>query len=894
MPWVSQWRRAAPTGHNRAVSGGHWDARPVTGQGTRNPLWHEVLGKILALESRRGFDNSAVYGGMDRFRERWRSEMTAIAGEQNDAPFLLGQDYSAMDPERRAHWAARWLSLAGAQETGLPPEAESLQQPPSQPLAEPRPAQPEISRSVAESPETARVPNGVERRVPSGKGLPRPRPAYGEPPGGQTVDEPVTRLRGADAKTAERLARLDVETVRDLLYLFPRRHDDFSEVVRISEIVHGRECTVVATVRDYRVVAQGARGRRKDTEAVLEDETGSVRAIWFGQQYVARMLRQNSRVAISGKPEVFRGKLVFNSPAVHPADSEAAGVHTGRMAPVYPLTDGLRMNALRNLTWQAMQHWLGGVDETLPPQLRQGRMPLREAIFQAHFPDSPEAWQSARSRLAFDELLTLQLAMQSRRRDSQEEVRGVSVPASPEAVRRFLEGLPFELTAAQSRCIDEIARDMERGAPPMNRLLQGDVGSGKTVVALAALLSAVAAGYQGALMAPTEVLAEQHFRSASRLLEGLPRQIQEGNLFSVSLEGMDRPVSIGLLTGSVRAREKRMLTAMAGDGTLDLAFGTQALIQEGVSMPNLALAIADEQHRFGVMQRSALRRRGGENPHTLIMSATPIPRTLSLTLYGDLDISTIDELPAGRKQVATYVVAQEKREDAYRFAREQIQDGRQAFVVCPLVEESASIEARAATEEHERLSKQVFPDLRVGLLHGRMHSRDKDRTLRQFGEGGYDVLVTTAVVEVGIDVPNATIMLIEGAERFGLAQLHQFRGRVGRGEHKSYCLLLPSETHGEMGSSARERLMALQDNHDGFRLAEIDLEIRGPGDFFGTRQSGLPALQMAQFSDRDLLESARDMAAQIFADDPHLTSPQHAALAAQVARFTSRANADVS
>ena len=724
------------------------------------------------------------------------------------------------------------------------------------------------------------------------KGLPRPRPAYGEPPDGQTVDEPVTRLRGADAKTAERLARLDVETVRDLLYFFPRRHDDFSEVVRVAEVMHGRECTVIASVRESRVVAQGVKGRRKDTEAVLEDETGSVRAIWFGQQYVARMLRPETRVAISGKPEVFRGHLVFNSPAVHPADSEAAGVHTGRMAPVYPLTEGLRMNALRNLTWQALQHWLGGVEETLAPELRQGRMPLREAIFQAHFPDSPEAWQSARSRLAFDELLTLQLAMQSRRRDSQEEVRGVSVSASPEVVRRFLESLPFDLTAAQSRCIGEIARDMERGAPPMNRLLQGDVGSGKTVVALAALLSVVAAGYQGALMAPTEVLAEQHFRSASRLLEGHPRQIEEGNLFSVSLEGMDRPVSIGLLTGSVRAREKRMLTAMASDGTLDLAFGTQALIQDGVSMPNLALAVADEQHRFGVMQRSALRRRGGENPHTLIMSATPIPRTLSLTLYGDLDISTIDELPAGRQQVATYVVAQEKREDAYAFVRKQIQDGRQAFVVCPLIEESASIEARAATEEYERLSGEVFPDLRVGLLHGRMHSREKDSTLRSFGEGGYDVLVTTAVVEVGIDVPNATIMLIEGAERFGLAQLHQFRGRVGRGEHKSYCLLLPSETHGEMGWSARERLNALEDNHDGFRLAEIDLVLRGPGDFFGTRQSGLPALQMAQFSDRGLLESARDLAGQIFDEDPHLTALRHAALAAQVARFTSRANSD--
>ena len=851
-----------------------------------------MLGKIFALESQRGYNNSSVTGGMDRFRERWQTEMTAIANDEADAPFLLRQEYSSMDPELRALWVARWLSLAETAEPDHPPQAGSFEGPFIPLLRGPRPEPPGRTRALAGRPETAEGMDAARIRDSAGKGLPWPRPAFGEPPDGLSVDEPVTRLRGADARTVERLARLDVETVRDLLFLFPRRHDDFSEVVQVAEVMHGRECTVVATVRESRVVAQGAKGRRRDTEAVLEDETGSVRAIWFGQQYVAQMLRQGSQVAISGRPEVYRGQLVFNSPAVHPADSEAAGVHTARMAPVYPLTEGLRMNALRNLTWQALQNWLGGVEETLPSELRLGRMPLREAIFQAHFPDGPEAWQGARSRLAFDELLTLQLAMQLRRRDSQEEVRGVSVAASPQITRQFLKSLPFELTAAQSRCIEEIALDMERGAPPMNRLLQGDVGSGKTVVALAALLSVVAGGYQGALMAPTEVLAEQHFRSTSRLLEGRPRQIEEGNLFSVSLDGVDRPVSIGLLTGSLRAREKRMLTAMAGDGALDLVFGTQALIQEGVSLPNLALAIADEQHRFGVMQRSALRRRGGENPHTLIMSATPIPRTLSLTLYGDLDISTIDELPAGRQQVATYVAAQEKREDAYGFVKKQIQDGRQAFVVCPLIEESASIEARAATEEYERLSGQVFPDLRVGLLHGRMHSREKDSTLRSFGEGGYDVLVTTAVVEVGIDVPNATIMLIEGAERFGLAQLHQFRGRVGRGEHKSYCLLLPSETYGEMGSSARERLTALENNHDGFKLAEIDLELRGPGDFFGTRQSGLPELRMAQFSDRDLLESARDLAEQIFAEDPQLSAPQHAALGAQVARFTSRANPD--
>ena len=840
----------------------------------------ETFGKILALEHQRGYNNRAVQGGMDRFRERWQSEMAASAGESPNATFLLRQSYAEMPPEQRAVWAVQWKRLI---ESGAPePVASSV--PPA--------PQPELPAPPTRPASTSVLPESVEGHSPSTS--PKPRPAFGGPPGGQSVDDPIDRLKGVDDKTTQRLERLDVATVRDLLYLFPRRHDDYSNIVSISEVVPGQECTVVATVWESRVIAQGANGRRKDTEAVLGDDTGNIRAIWFGQQYIARTLRLGARVAISGKPEAFRGQPVFNSPAAYPVDSEAAAIHTGRMVPVYPLTEGLRLPALRNLTWQALQNWLGGVEETLPDRLREGRMPLREAIFQAHYPDNEEVWQAARSRLAFDELLTLQLAMQSQRRDSQPEVTGVAVTPPVDVAGRFLRFLPFELTGAQSRCIAEIAGDMARGAPPMNRLLQGEVGSGKTVVALAALLSTTAAGFQGALMAPTEVLAEQHFRSTSRLLEGRPRQMDGDNLLSVSLDGMERPVSIGLLTGSVRAREKRLLTAMAADGTLDWVFGTQALIQEGVSLPNLALAIADEQHRFGVMQRSALRRRGGENPHTLIMSATPIPRTLSLTLYGDLDISTIDELPAGRQRVATRLVAPENREAAYGFVRKQVQAGRQAFVVCPLIDESASIEARAATEEYERLSGQVFPDLRVGLLHGRMPSRDKDAILRQFGDGGFDVLVTTAVVEVGIDVPNATIMLIEGAERFGLAQLHQFRGRVGRGEHKSYCLLLPSETGTDIGVAAKERLSALERTHDGFELAEIDLELRGPGDFFGTRQSGLPALRMARFSDRGLLEAARELASRIAAEDPELSAPRHAALAAQVARFTSRAIADAS
>ena len=841
----------------------------MTRQKTDLPSWTEAFRKILKLEESRDFNDSAVAGGLDKFLEWWSAEIAARAEETGDPSTLLPGPYTEMPAQARAAWAARWRELLD----GPPPSVAPPEAPPG-PLpavVPPGPRAPAPSPTAGDESEAKKPP---------------PR-RYRSPPANLTVDAPVDRLTGVDAKTAKRLERLDVATVRDLLYLFPRRHEDYSNVVKIAEIVPGESCTVVGTVWESREIAQGPKGRRRDTEATLSDESGNVRAIWFGQRYVARSLKPGSKVAISGKADVFRGQLVFESPEYEQFKEEQPGIYTGRLAPVYPLTEGITARNMRRMTWQALQYWLGGLEETLPaPMLERLRLPsLPGSVFQAHYPDDFDAWQEARRRLAFDELLTLQLAVLVRGRERNRDVKGVPVTPPPDVVSGFLRSLPFELTKAQTRCIAEITRDMDRGTPPMNRLLQGEVGSGKTVVALAAMLSAAAAGHQAALMVPTEVLAEQHFRTVGSLLSSLARPVQEDHLITVYLEGHDRPVSLGLLTGSSRAAVKRELTKMAADGALDLLIGTHALIQDGVSMPGLALAVADEQHRFGVMQRSALRQRGGQNPHTLLMSATPIPRTLSLTLYGDLDISTIDEMPAGRQTVATRWVAPERRDAAYGFVRRQVNEGRQAFVVCPLVSESSSIEAKAATEEFERLSGDVFPDLSVGLLHGRMSAKDKDGVMRRFRDGSLDVLVTTAVVEVGIDVANATVMLIEGAERFGLAQLHQFRGRVGRGEHKSYCLLL-SETRSD---TARERLSALERTHDGFELAEVDLQLRGPGDFFGTRQSGLPMLRMAQISDRQLLETSREEAARLMQQDPGLEAPEHAALAARVARFVSEA-----
>jgi len=832
--------------------------------------WLDPFRSILRLEESHGFDDTAVVGGLDKFVEYWAEAMASQAGEPGLVQQLSKTPYAGMSPEERRLWAGGWRTALnkGLGKTAVDGRPKPL--PPAPPgVAPPAPG-----------------------RAPKPAKAARPGSRSPTPPEGQSVDAPVDRLRGVDTKMSGRLKRLDVQTVRDLVYLFPRRHLDYSKFTKVSELSPGQECTLMATIWDAQEVIGGQQGRRKDTEAVLSDETGSVKVIWFGQRYLARTLKPNARIAISGKVEVFKEQLVFVSPEHELLDAAQAPIHTGRLVPVYPLTGGLTGRTLRRLTWQVLQQWLGVIDELLPEDLldRTGFMPLRDAIRQAHYPNNLGSWEAARRRLAFDELFALQLAVLRRRQHQQQDVQGIPIGAQEEILDRFFSSLPFRLTTAQQRCIKEITADLERGTPPMNRLLQGEVGSGKTVVALAALLAVASAGHQGAIMVPTEVLAEQHFQTVGALLSGMGSPVQEDNPVSVYLESMDRTVSVGLLTGSTRPARKRELTKMAADGTLDLVIGTHALIQSGVSLPKLALAVADEQHRFGVMQRSALRERGTGSPHTLIMSATPIPRTLTLTLYGDLDISTLDELPAGRQQVMTRSLPPDRRQAAFGFIRKQVEEGRQAFVICPLVEESEVIEAKAATEEYEMLSQEVFPDLTLGLLHGRMSSKDKDRVMRRFRDGELDILVSTAVVEVGIDIANASVMMIEGAERFGLSQLHQFRGRVGRGEHKSYCILV-SESNSEV---AKERLSAMVQIHDGFQLAEADLELRGPGDFFGTRQSGLPNLRMAHLSDRQLLESARDEAARVMQRDPELKSKKHAALAAQVARFLDSVSTEAS
>jgi ATP-dependent DNA helicase RecG len=702
-------------------------------------------------------------------------------------------------------------------------------------------------------------------------------------------------LKGVSRATAARLARLGVRTLRDLLYHFPHRYNDFTQVRPIRELKIGEEQTLLATVWS---AGETTLGRRlKGTEAVVGDETGTLRVIWWGQRYIARQMRSGMRLALSGRVTVFRGQRQMENPEWETLSDDPT--HTARLVPVYPLTEGLYPRAVRRLVKEALDSFADRVPDATPAstQERLKLWPLPRALRQMHYPDSLKAAEAARRSLALRELLIIQVGVLKRRRAWQASGRAHPLTLPAVALEGFVAALPFALTQAQQRSMAEIADDIARTVP-MSRLLEGDVGSGKTVVATAALLAAAVSGCQGAIMAPTEILAEQHYRTVRGLLEpGARNQDQDGPWFQVLGPGfmavqppyLDRPVTVGLLTGSLATKDKAAAQEAIGRGEVDIAIGTHALIQEDVSFPCLGLVVVDEQHRFGVVQRAALRAKGA-SPHVLVMTATPIPRTLALTVYGDLDISLIDEMPTGRKRVKTIRAFSDDRDEAYAFLRDQVRQGRQAYIICPLVEESEAIAAKAAVQEYERLARVVFTDLRLGLVHGRLPAAEREVQMRAFRDGRLDVLVSTAVVEVGIDVANATVMLVEGADRFGLSQLHQFRGRVGRGEHQSYCILL-SENPSE---DVQERLSLMESIYDGFRLAEEDLRLRGPGEYFGTRQTGLPDLKVARLSDIDLLEQARAEAGRLLESDPELARPEHVALARQVSNLWGRLTAEIS
>ena len=671
---------------------------------------------------------------------------------------------------------------------------------------------------------------------------------------------PLAELPGVGPQRAKLLAKLDLVTIEDaLLRHLPLRHEDRSQILPVGRVTVGEARTCVGTIAG---ISPPPRGRRRMPLVVtIRDASGFLNCAWFNQAYLTRVFKRGQRLVVHGKVQPYgRGPLqmlVKDYELVEDGPDEP--LHAGRLVPVYPLTEGLSQRPFRRLMKRLSDGWAARIEDPLPERVRAERqlVALPQAIAAAHFPQSDAEHAAARRRLVFDDFFMLEVGL-AIRRQREGRRRGLAMNPGGALVRRLRASLPYALTGAQERVWSEIRTDM--AAPyPMSRLLQGDVGSGKTVVAALAALTAIEAGYQAALMAPTEILAEQHFLTLGRLLEPLG-------------------VRVALLTSAVKGKARQEAAAAAESGLAGCVIGTHALVEGAVTFKRLGLAVIDEQHRFGVAHRAALRGKG-ESPDVLVMTATPIPRTLALTLYGDLDVSVLDELPPGRRPVVTVARGGSKRREIYDFLRAQIADGRQIYVVCPLVEESEDSDLRAATEMADRLQRDVFADRRVGLLHGRLGFADKERVMREFKEGAVHVLVSTTVIEVGIDVPNASVMLIEHAERFGLSQLHQLRGRVGRGPWKSYCILLT----GASSEEARRRIDAMTATNDGFRIAEADLELRGPGDFFGTRQSGLPEFRVADLlRDGAMLEEARREAFALVQEDPKLLAPEHRALRASL------------
>jgi ATP-dependent DNA helicase RecG len=815
----------------------------------------DSLRNVLELERRKGYTDKAVIGGLDKYLHKQAGTIRQSINvpqllKSFDELNLAKSNYGSYSVDGRKSWMAKvfaWLDkLEIATKTGRSQESGVGSQ-----------------ETVVRSQKAA-----VEPRQRQKEGL----------------DSLITVIKGISTSADKKFAKLNVRTVRDLLYFFPRRYVDYSRRKPISELIEGEEQTIIGTIWQARVATLGY---RRGTEAIVGDETGNIRAVWFNQPYLAKNFRTNARIVISGTVSIFKGHKVFESPEWELLGDKEL-IHTGRLVPVYPLTQGLYPRQVRKWTKETVDGYAWQLGDFLPSEIktRCQLLELPTAIAQIHYPDDQTMAARARGRLSFDELFLLQLGVLARKRDWQEGQPGNAFNIDREVIGRFLQCLPFTLTRAQERVLQEILTDLEQ-AKAMSRLLQGEVGSGKTVIATLALLIAAANGYQGALMAPTEVLAEQHYTNICNYLSQASTQepcSEPGEGIIKCYKGfLLRPLTIALLTGSLSSAEKESLHGKIKHGEVDIVIGTHALIQKEVEFNKLGLVVIDEQHRFGVLQRSALRQKGF-NPHVLVMTATPIPRTMALTLYGDLDLSVIDELPPGRQVVKTKCLEPQDREKAYTFLHRQVSNGRQAFIICPLIEESDILEAKAATTEYERLSREVFPDLKLGLLHGQMPGPEKEEVMRHFRAGELDILVSTSVVEVGIDVPRASVMMVEGAERFGLSQLHQFRGRVGRDKEQGYCLLIPEKFSPE----ARARLQLMEKVHNGFALAEKDLEMRGPGEFFGTQQSGLPDLKLAKLTDLPSLELARQEAITLFQKDPDLKKAEHQPLRQQLRRAWSK------
>jgi ATP-dependent DNA helicase RecG len=823
----------------------------------------EKLRKFFRLEHGNGYENTAIIGGLAKMLDYWEGEARADGIEEDIIQAVVQRlrSYDGLTPQSRADalkglWKRVGDSYPDTQQKTQPRQRQQQ----TRTKSEPEPKQEQQSKPEQSSKKQRPVAQPRSEAVAGAKTSATPA----------ALDAKLTVLQGVGPKNAESLAKLGLHTLGDMLYYFPRRYDDYSQLKPIKELFYGEQVTVIGAIDS--VHSRPIRGGKASiVEVIIKDGTGGLRLSFFNQPWLANRFKKGDAISVSGKIDQYLGRLVMNSPDWEPIEVES--LHTNRIVPVYSLTERIAQKWLRSQMNQVITYWAPAVVDALPESVRKSAdvMPLGEALLQVHFPESQDKLEAARKRLAFDEIFYLQMGVLQQKRDWK-SVDARRFPISDEWLDSRLTSLPFTLTSAQQNAVNDIRADLDSGKP-MNRLLQGDVGSGKTVVAALAAAMITSNGAQAAIMAPTSILAEQHYQSFTHLLSDV---LKLGE--------------IRLLVGDTREAEKEEIRNGLADNSIKIVIGTHAVIEGPIQFKELQFAVIDEQHRFGVEQRAELRSKG-TNPHLLVMTATPIPRSLALTLYGDLDLSIMDEMPAGRQPVNTFVLRPQERERAFTLLRGQLNDGKQAFIIYPLIEESEKIDARAAVDDYETLSKEVFPNRKLGLLHGKMRPAEKDETMLKFRDKEYDILVSTTVVEVGVDVPNATAMLIEGADRFGLAQLHQLRGRVGRGSDQSYCLLVP--THEDKAEN--ERLQAMAESTDGFFLAEKDLEIRGPGEFLGTRQSGYASsLRMASITDVKLIERARAQAQNVFDKDPDLVQAEHALLAETLGRFWGDSKGDVS
>lgn len=811
-------------------------------QGTFQSTKLNTFKNILEQELDSGFDDSVVIGGVDAFIDRWKIELSSGLGEL--------PCYSKLSKPKRKLWISSILKKISEANVGQ-----------------------HLNKTNSKS--LNNKANKIQKKSTK-------------------LTDSVYQIEGMTRRniSESELAKLNINNINDLLYFVPNRHNDFGDIRKVSDLQDGQDQTIMANVWEGSV--KKIRPRLWSIKVIVGDDSGNVSCNWFRhgykKPYLLSAFKPGTKLVISGKTSLFAGRITFQSPEYELVNESADSlVHTSGLVPVYPITEGITQRRIRTVVKKAVDSMADEVNDHLPNHLKKELkfMNLSSAIKNIHYPDSILQYNEARRRLAFDEFFVLQLAVLMRKLSLKTENHFLDLNIDLNKINGFIDLLPFKLTDSQNLVIEEILHDLNSQVV-MNRLLQGDVGSGKTVVALVAMLALVFDGYQVALMAPTEILAQQHYATLSRLLSSGHIIEREENYIVLKLPDFDKTITMGILIGSMKQSAKKIIVEKLNQKEINIIVGTHALIQDDVNIPNMGLAVVDEQHRFGVEQRSILRKKS-DNPHMLAMSATPIPRSLNLTVYGDLDISILNELPQGRKEIKTRFINDEDRFKAYEFTRQQVEKGRQAFVLCPLIEESEVLQTKAATEEYEKLVSDIYPEFNVGLLHGRMKLIEKDEVMIQFQNHDIDILVCTPVIEVGIDIPNASVMIIDGADRFGLAQLHQIRGRVGRGQFQSYCILIadaPSE-------NAQFRLKLLEGSNDGFELAEEDLKLRGPGDYLGTRQSGLPNFKVAQISDFEILHQAREAASKLLIRDPKLQHKDNFDLSKLVIGYEERLYSDI-